>query len=102
MASKPTHPAYIAQLLVQKVAASPFLAVLLLLAVICITTRLTSGRAAKKIDGDVKTATLLPHWIPILGNAWWLAFAPQKLEQARYIWSFSLLRILLSKGHDFY
>ncbi|MCJ1478633.1 Cholesterol 7-alpha-monooxygenase [Lambiella insularis] len=74
---------YIAQLIAQKVTASPVFAILLVFASVCITMRLTSGRAGKRIDGDVRTAALLPHWIPYLGHAWWLAFAPKKLEYAR-------------------
>ena len=75
----------LASVLVAKATASSLTLIFVALLTICCGTRLTSGRSARTLDGGLKAAGVLPHWVPYLGHALWLAFFPEKLEEARYI-----------------
>ena len=71
--------------LYEKITASPFLFIFTLITVtLCLATRLTSGRPSQTTQKGVKTATVLPYWVPYLGHIPWLTIFPKKLEEARY------------------
>ena len=71
--------------LIGKASAPPLTLIVIALLTICLGTRLTSGRSPRTLDGGLKAPEVLPHWVPYLGHALWLAFFPEKLQEARYV-----------------
>jgi len=85
MESLAAQASELGRMVVAKAIASPVILIFGALLTICVATRLTSGRSPRALDGGLKTAGVLPYWVPYLGHALWLVFFPEKLVKARYI-----------------